>query len=81
MLQIGSLPDAFWAAYEGRAPDRLCEFAFTLAQVFARFYSTCPVLGEADLARRGSRLSLALLTLRELELVLNLLGIDVPDQM
>lgn len=81
LLQLGMLPDAFWAAYEARAPDRLCDFAYALAQGFTRFYAACPVLGEADQARRASRLALVLLTLRELELVLGLLGIEVPDRM
>lgn len=80
-LLLGRLPDAVAAAHVRRAPNELCEFAFSLAQDFSRFYSACHILSETDAGLRASRLRLAQLTLRELELVLSLLGIDVPDRM
>jgi arginyl-tRNA synthetase len=39
------------------------------------------ILSESDLALRASRLRIAQLTLRELELMLGLLGIEVPERM
>jgi arginyl-tRNA synthetase len=81
MLNLGQLPDAISAAYQKRTPNDLCEFAFGLAQTFSRFYGACHILSEPDLALRGSRLALAAATLAQLELVLSLLGIEVPDRM
>ncbi len=81
MLELGALPDAFWSAYGARAPDRLCTFAYGLAQAFSKFYTECPILPEKDKTIRASRLGLARLTLAQLEQVLALLGIDVPDAM
>ena len=80
-LLLGQLPDAVMAAHERRAPNELCEFAFALAQEFSRFYGACHILSESDTGLRQSRLRLAELTLRELELVLSLLGIEVPERM
>ncbi|MDH3475742.1 MAG: arginine--tRNA ligase, partial [Rhodospirillales bacterium] len=81
MLTLGQLPDAVAAAYERRAPNELCEFAYGLAQEFSRFYQSCHILTESDTALRDSRLGLARATLRELVLVLSLLGIEVPERM
>jgi arginyl-tRNA synthetase len=80
-LLLGRLPDAVAAAHSRRAPNELCEFGFSLAQEFSRFYSACHILSETDADLRASRLRLAELTLRELELVLSLLGIEVPERM
>jgi arginyl-tRNA synthetase len=81
ILQLSRFPDAVRLAYAERAPNHLCEFAFELAQVFSRFYQSCPILLEPDAARRESWLALAQLCLRELEVTLSLLGIDVPERM
>jgi arginyl-tRNA synthetase len=80
-LLLGQMPDAVAAAYAKRAPNDLCEFAFNLAQEFSRFYGACHILSETDADLRRSRLGLAALTLRQLALVLNLLGIVVPERM
>ena len=80
-LLLGRLPDAVMAAHSRRAPNELCEFAFALAQEFSRFYGACHILSESDLALRASRLRIAQFTLRELEIVLGLLGIEVPERM
>lgn len=68
-------------AESGRAPNVLCEHAYVLAQAFSSFYSACPILPEKDPSIRSSRLALAQLTLRQLELVLELIGLDVPERM
>jgi arginyl-tRNA synthetase len=81
MLTLGQLPDAVAAAYERRAPNELCEFAYGLAQEFSRFYQSCHILSETDAALRDSRLGLVRATLQELVLVLSLLGIGVPERM
>ena len=81
ILQLSRFPDAVRTAYVERAPHHLSEFAFDLAQVFSRFYQNCPILVEPDAARRESWLALAQLCLRELEVTLGLLGIEVPERM
>jgi arginyl-tRNA synthetase len=80
-LKLGNLPDAVLGAYDELAPNRIADFAFTLGQTFSSFYAACHILSEVDVALRRSRLALCLLTLRQLELCLSLLGIETPDRM
>ncbi len=80
-LQLLSLPDAMTAAELRRAPNLLCDFAFTLAQEFSRFYSEHHILSEKDAALRSARLGLCALTLDVLAKVLDILGIAVPARM
>ena len=81
LLTLGRLPDALADAYDRRAPNELCEFAFSLAQDFSRFYQNCHILSETDKALQASWLGIAKVTLDELQLVLSLLGLDVPERM
>ena len=61
-------------------PNRLCQYLFELSQKFNQFYDRCPIL-QADEPLRTSRLVLADLTARTLELGLFLLGISVIERM
>jgi arginyl-tRNA synthetase len=81
MLTLARLPDAIAGAYDGRAPNELCAYAYDLAQSFSGWYGNFHVLSEPDADRRRGRLALADLALRQLVLVLDLLGIDVPERM
>ncbi|MEZ5915437.1 MAG: arginine--tRNA ligase [Parvularculaceae bacterium] len=78
LLQFG---DAVKDAAEKRLPHYLCDHAFTLAQAFSKFYAACRIVDEADAARRASRLSLARAAGRQLDLVLDLLGMPAPEKM
>jgi arginyl-tRNA synthetase len=80
-LKLAELPDAIARAYHKRAPNALCDYVYDLAQAFSRFYTEHHILSEPDAALRASRLTLARLTLRVLERVLDLLGIEVPERM
>jgi len=80
-LQLLSLPDAMAGAERGRAPNILCDYVFTLAQHYSRFYAEHHILSETDTAIRGARLGLCQLTLAVLAKVLGTLGIEVPERM
>lgn len=69
------------AAYDKRMPHLLCEHAYLLAQAFSAFYAAAPILAEPDPATKASRLALALATLKQLELVLGLIGVETPERM
>lgn len=81
VLQLDAFNDALRGAYDKRMPHILCEHAYALAQAFSSFYAAAPVMAESDAGKRGSRLALAMATLRQLELVLGLVGIETPDRM
>ncbi len=79
-LTLDAFNAALVEAYDRYAPNVLAEHAYRLAQSFSKFYAACPML-TAGLAVRASRLSLAGATLRQLELALDLLGIETPEKM
>lgn len=80
-LLLDAFGHATEEAYDKRAPHFIAEHAYRLAQGFSKFYSACPVLGAASEAVRASRLALSGATLRQLEIALELLGIEAPERM
>jgi arginyl-tRNA synthetase len=81
VLQLLSVTDAMIAAEQKRAPNILCDFVFTLAQNFSRFYAEHHILSESDAALRAARLGLSARVLAVLVQILDLLGIEVPQRM
>jgi arginyl-tRNA synthetase len=81
ILQLLSLGDALAAAEEKRAPNILCDYAFTLAQNFSRFYAEHHVLNEAGDSVRVARLKLCGLVLAVMTRILDILGIEIPERM
>ena len=82
VLALDNFDAALAGAEDKRAPHILCDHVYRVAQAFSKFYTDCPVLAEGvDADTRASRLGLAALTLRQLELGLDLLGIEVPERM
>jgi arginyl-tRNA synthetase len=81
ILHFLALPNAMSAAEHNRAPNYLCDYAFSLAQIFSRFYTEHHILSETDAALRVTRLALVQLTLAVLSKVLTLLGIEIPARM
>jgi arginyl-tRNA synthetase len=80
-LQLLSLGDAMAAAEQKRAPNILCDYAFTLAQNFSRFYAAHHILSESDKELRASRLGLCARVLEAMTAALGILGIAVPERM
>jgi arginyl-tRNA synthetase len=81
MLQLVRMPEVIGRAAELRAPNHIAEYAYELTADFNRFYEGCHILSEDDPRRRASWLGLVAVTLRSLELLLDLLAIEVPDRM
>ena len=81
MLRLARLEDVVERATSLRAPNHLAEYAYEVATDFNRFYEACHILSEPDPARQASWLALVQTTLRVLELLLDLLGIRVPERM
>jgi len=82
VLTLDSFNRALAAAEAKRMPHILCDHVYTLAQAFSKFYADCPVLaGDVADDVKSSRLALAALTLKQLEIGLNLLGIETPERM
>jgi arginyl-tRNA synthetase len=80
-LMLDAFDQALADACAKRAPNFVAEHAYRLAQCFSKFYAACPVLGADTPQQRASRLALAQTALRQLELSLNLLGLQAPERM
>ena len=77
---IIAFPQALDLACATHSPHKLATQLHAIAQAFASFYESCPVLASEGLTRE-SRLALCDLTARTLETGLSLLGINVPQRM
>lgn len=80
-LKLLELPDVVELAFAQRMPHHLCEYVFTLAMVFNRFYHQHHILSEAKPAQQASWLGLTRCVVGTLALTLDLLGIAVPERM
>ncbi len=81
MLRLLRLPEVVARSLEHRAPNHLAEYAYDVATDFNRFYEACHILSEEDPVRQASWLGLVQLTLRLLDELLDLLGIEIPNRM
>jgi len=77
---IIAFPQTLDLACATHSPHKLATQLHAIAQAFASFYESCPVLASEG-ATRESRLALCDLTARTLETGLSLLGISVPQRM
>jgi len=80
-LRLLGLPEALQAAEIRRAPNYLCDYVFTLAQEFSRFYTEHHIMSATDAKLRSARLGLCGATLAVIEQILGVLGIEVPERM
>ena len=68
-------------AYKRHEPFYLCEHAYAVASQFNKFYANVNIINESDLQLKNHRITICKFTLKQLILVLNLLGIEVPEKM
>ena len=69
------------AAAAEKAPHKVCQYVFELANCFNSFYHDNHIISEEDTARKNSWLKLITLTEEIIGVCLDLLGIEVPDRM
>lgn len=81
LLFMSEFSETVETAIRTHSPNMLCDYAYKLAQQFSSFYNSCHILSEPDEKKKLSRLQICRTTLKQLELLLDLLGIDVPDKM
>lgn len=80
-LLLTELPEVFDLALRNYTPHILCDYVYRLANAFSSFYGNCHILSEPDADLKASRLALCAMVLGHLILVLDLLGISVPERM
>lgn len=81
MLRLLESGEGLLRAFADRAPSAVCETLFEIAGAFNRFYFENKILSQPDENRRGSWLSLLSLTGRTIRIMLDILGIEVPERM
>lgn len=81
VLMLLQYADAMKDACDRRLPHFLCDHAFRLAQSFSSFYAACRILDEADARLRASRLGLVTAFARQLDAILDILGMPAPERM
>jgi arginyl-tRNA synthetase len=77
-LKLAQFHEALMQMRSELAPNRLCDYLFTLAETFNGFYRDCQVEGDEN---EGSRLFLCEKTAYTLKTGLNLLGINTVERM
>ncbi|MBQ1528066.1 hypothetical protein IIZ77_00255, partial [Candidatus Saccharibacteria bacterium] len=65
-------------AIKEKAPHLICNYLFSLAQTFSKFYESCRVKGDEHEAERGVEVAVFAQIMQH---GLNLLGINVPEEM
>ncbi|MBQ0042501.1 MAG: arginine--tRNA ligase [Lachnospiraceae bacterium] len=68
-------------AYKEVAPHRICAYIYDLANAFNHFYHETKILVEEDKNKQKSYISLLMLTKRQLETCIDLLGFSAPERM
>jgi arginyl-tRNA synthetase len=80
-LMLSELHEVIENAARNYTPHVLCDHAFKLAQTFSSFYGNTYILSEENALQRQSWLTLSAMVLAQLELLLDLVGIKVPERM
>ena len=81
MLALTGFAQTVKEAYEEAAPHRLCAYIYGLANAFNSFYHEVRILAEEDKEARDGYIALLILTLKELNTCIELLGFEAPDRM
>ncbi len=80
-LVLGKYSDAIEGAYGEKAPHRICQYIYELAEALNHFYHETKILAEQDEKKRTSYLKLVSLVQQVLEQCIDLLGFEAPERM
>jgi len=80
-LMLSELSEVIENAARNYTPHVICDHAYKLAQAFSSFYGNTHILSEENAAQKQSWLTLSAMVLAQLELMLDLIGVNVPARM
>ncbi|MEE9410604.1 MAG: arginine--tRNA ligase [Candidatus Heimdallarchaeota archaeon] len=75
------LPSVYLRAIESIRPDSIAHFAYSVASAFHKFYEMCPVLIEENENIRNTRILIVYSTVKCLESLFEVMGIDTLEKM
>ncbi|MDK1019815.1 MAG: arginine--tRNA ligase [Actinomycetota bacterium] len=81
MLRLVRLEEIVYRAANLRAPNVVAEYAYEVATDLSRFYERCHILREENPERQASWIALIEVTLATHVVLLDLLGIEIPERM
>jgi arginyl-tRNA synthetase len=81
LRHIITCPEIIRQSLQDMAPNVICTYAFQLTSLFNNFYGACPVMKEEDDKKRTFRLWLTSTFTNNLEEVLGILGLPMPEEM
>ena len=80
-LTLAGFANMIEAAYEEKAPHKICQYIYELSESFNRFYHENKILGNEDEAKKVSYIQLLVLVRNVLEQCITLLGFSAPERM
>lgn len=81
MLALTSFSSVIETACEEAAPHKICAYIYDLANAFNSFYHETKILSEEDEKRKEGLIALLVLTLKQMEVCIDLLGFAAPERM
>jgi arginyl-tRNA synthetase len=78
---IEDLPYTLIRSLKTLKPDSVANFTYSLASSFHKFYDACPVLVAKEKSILQTRILLVYLTIKSLESLFEVMGIDVLEKM
>ena len=81
LLKLVGFNEMIQSAYEEKAPHKVCQYIYELANAFNGFYHETKILAEEDEEKRAGYIALLKVVLGVLETGCDLLGIETPDRM
>ncbi len=81
MLELAKFNGVLEVALDELAPHKICAYIYEVANAFNHFYHETKILGEENVERKASYISLLHATKLLLEQCVTLLGFEAPDKM
>ena len=80
-LMLSELSEVIENAARNYTPHVICDHAYKLAQSFSSFYGNTHILSEENAVQKQSWLTLSAMVLAQLQLMLDLIGVNIPQRM
>lgn len=81
MLKLSKFNEIIEISYEEKAPYKICEYIYDVANSFNRFYNNNKIISEENIEKKTSWINLITLTKKVLEVGLDLIGVETVDRM
>ena len=80
-LTLAKFQDVLEAAYEEKAPHKICQFVYELSECLNAFYHENRILGNEDAVKKTFYIQMLVLVKNVLEQCIELLGFSAPERM